>query len=223
MSAICRKMRLLVLALTFVTPAVSLSGCVGGPIAQQIVSSLLMRGADKVINNAYEAQEREAERNTALKDTPPDPYRHAFITSGFNTITPNVEALPASVNAIDGTALMASEDDTTKPTSASASDSANNNLASVQVTRLVHVEIWNLVLGDEKNLLLEKARLLGVEVPPKAEWRRWKVATGALVSAKNKPITFLIPPEFGRIGSGDRAVVEMVELDLLHVARYAVN
>ncbi|HLD10065.1 MAG TPA: hypothetical protein VJB68_08475, partial [Methylophilaceae bacterium] len=101
--------------------------------------------------------------------------------------------------------------------------SANSNLASAQVTRLVHVEIWNLIIGDEKNLLLEKARLLGAEIPPKDEWRRWKVATGALVSDKNKQITFLIPPEFGRINSGDRAVVEMTELSQIHVARYAAN
>lgn len=187
----------------------------GGPIAQQIVSSIMMRGADKIINNAYKAQEREAERHTALKDTPPDPYRYAFITSSFKTIAPTVEVLPSSASAIDGTALITSKDGTASPT--------NTNLASAQVTRLVHVEIWNLIIGDEKNLLLEKARLLGAEVPPKDEWRRWKVATGALVADKNKPITFLIPPEFGRVGSGDRAVVEMTELSQIHVARYAVN
>jgi hypothetical protein len=215
MSAFYRTMRLLILALTFVTPVITLSSCMGGPIAQQIVSSIMMRGADKIINNAYEAQEREAERHTALKDTPPDPYRYAFITSGFKTIAPTVEALPASASAIDGTALITSKDGTASPT--------NTNLASAQVTRLVHVEIWNLIIGDEKNLLLEKARLLGAEVPPKDEWRRWKVATGALVADKNKPITFLIPPEFGRVGSGDRAVVEMTELSQIHVARYAVN
>src|SRR3989344_658582 len=106
MSAFYRTMSLLILALTFVTPLVTLSGCMGGPIAQQIASSILMRGADKIINNAYEAQQREAKRNRALEDTPPDPYYYAFITSGFKTITPTVEALPASTGAIDGTALI---------------------------------------------------------------------------------------------------------------------
>lgn len=191
----------------------------GGPVAQQIATSLLTRGADKVINNAYEAQQREAESRAALKDTPPDPYLYAFITSGFNTIPPAVEALPASASAVGGTALMESKNGAAEPTPALA----NTNLASAQATRLVHVEIWNLIIGDEKNLLLGKARLLGAEVPPKDEWGRWKVATGALIGDKNKQITFLIPPEFGRIGSGDRVVVEMTEPSQIHVARYAAN
>ena len=219
MSAFYRTMRLLILALTLVTPVIALNGCMGGPIAQQIATSLLTRGADKIINKTYEAKQREEERNRKLEDTLPDPYRYVFITSGFNTISPTVEALPASAGAIDGTALTASEAGAARPTPASA----NNNLASAQATRLVHVEIWNLIIGDEKNLLLEKARLLGAEVPPRDEWRRWKVATGALVGEKNKPVTFLIPPEFGRINSGDRAVVEITEPNQIHVARYAAN
>ncbi len=219
MSAFPRTMRLLILAITFVTPVISLSGCVGGPLAHQIVTSLLTRGADKIINKTYEAKLREEERNRKLEDTLPDPYRYAFITSGFNTISPVVEPLPASAGAIDGTALMATEDDAAVLTTASTS----NHLAPAQVTRLAHVEIWNLIVGDEKNLLLEKARLLGADVPPREEWQRWKVATGALVSDRNKPITFLIPPEFGRINSGGRAVVEMAELSQIHVVRYAAN
>lgn len=215
MSAFYRTVRLLILALTSVTPALTLSGCIGGPIAQQIARSIITHGADKIINNAYEAQERETELHTTLKDTPPDPYYYAFITSSFKTITPTVEPLPTSANAVDGTALIASENGTASPT--------NSHLAPPRVTRLVHVEIWNLIIGDEKNALLEKARMLGGEVPPKDEWQRWRLATGALVSDKNKPITFLIPPEFGRVSSGDHAIVEMVELNQMHMARYAAN
>lgn len=191
----------------------------GGPVVQQIATSLLTRGADKVINNAYEAQQREAESRAALKDTPPDPYLYAFLTSGFETITPAVEALPVSLSAVGGTALIESKNGAAEPMPVLA----NTNLAPEQVTRLVHVEIWNLIIGDEKNLLLEKARLLGAEVQPKDEWERWKVATGALIGDKNKQITFLIPPEFGRVGSGDRVVVEITELSQIHVARYASN
>ena len=190
----------------------------GGSVAQQIATSLLTRGADKVVNNAYEAQQRETESRAALKDTPPDPYLYAFITSGFETIAPTVEALPASASTVDGTALIESKSGAAEPTPA-----ANTNLASAQATRLVHVEIWNLIIGDEKNSLLEKARLLGAEVPPKNEWEHWKVATGTLIGDKNKQITFLIPPEFGRIGSGGRVVVEMTEPSQIHMARYAAN
>jgi len=219
MSAFYRTMRLLILAITLVTPAITLSGCMGGSVAQQIATSLLTRGADKVVNNAYEAQQREIESRATLKDTPPDPYLYAFITSGFETIAPAVEALPASASTVGGTALMESKNDAAEPTPALT----NTNLASAQATRLVHVEIWSLIIGDEKNSLLEKARLLGAEVPPKGEWERWKVATGTLIDDKNKQITFLIPPEFGRIGSGGRVVVEMTEPSQINMARYAAN
>lgn len=193
-------MRLLILAITHVTPAIIMSGCIGGPIAQQIATSLISRGADKVINNSLEAQEREAKNHFVLKDTPPDPDFYTFVTSGFKTISPTVELLPASPGAVDGTAL-----------------------ASAQTTRLVHVEIWNLIIGDEKEALLENAQAIGAELPPKSEWKNWRLASGALLDEKNKHVTFLIPPELGRIGSGDHAVVEIIQLDQLYVARYASN
>ncbi len=187
----------------------------GGPVAQQIARSILMRGADKIVNNAYEAELREEEKHRTLADTPPDRYRDAFLTAGFETITPSIEALPASAVAVNNGVIDLTGNLTdAKPIQA-------------QATRLIHVEVWNLIIGDEKMMLLEKVRSLGAEVPPKDDWQRWRVATGAPVGEKagekNKPITFLIPPDMGRIGSGDRAVVEMVELDQMHVARYAAN
>jgi hypothetical protein len=188
-------MRWLIMALASAT----LAGCMGGSIAQQLASSLAIRAADKITSNAIEAQQRKNEeerRKVVLKGTAPDEYWGAFVTSRFSTISPVSEPLPANI-------------------------AAENKTAAPQATRLVRVEIWNLLVGEEKHSVLEKARRLGTsDLPPQSEWKRWQVATGGLEGDKNKPITFLIPPEFGRISSGGRAVVEMAELGDLNVARY---
>lgn len=180
----------------------TLAGCVGGSIAQQLASSLAMRAADKITSNAIDAQQRKNEeerRNVVLKDTVPDEYWGAFVTSSFSPVLPVAEPLPANM-------------------------AANDKSVAPQASRLVRVEIWNLLIGEEKRSVLEKARLAGSsDLPPQSEWKRWQVATGALEGEKNKPIIFLIPPEFGRISSGGRAVVEMANLGELNVARYPAN
>lgn len=177
----------------------ALSGCVG-PIAQQLASSIILRGADKITANAYEAQQRqEQEKGIVLKDTVPDEYYAAFISSGFETVTPTTQPLPES-------SLPAPGQET--PT-------------RIESARLVRVELWNFLLGDEKRTVLEKAYILGSEsVPPVSEWDRWQVATGASEATANQPITFLVPPELGKVRAGGNAVVEIVPQGGVHIARY---
>jgi len=246
MTAFHHKMRLLVLASIFAASALALSGCIGGPIAQQLVSSLVTRSMDKIANNAYDAKQRDeklkADRSRKLEDTQPDPYYFAFATSGFETISPVVEPLPASNTS--GTDKKIGIATSIKASNSEPIDQQNMDMSgldrgqqdkeqrkgiatsikppSLQATRLVRVEIWNLVVGDEKDQILEKARLLGEPLPPKAEWRNWKVATGAAENDK-EPITFMIPPALGSIRSGDLAVVEITESDHLYMARYAAK
>jgi hypothetical protein len=243
MTVFYHNMRLLVLASIFAATALALSGCIGGPIAQQLVSSLVTRGMDKIANNAYDAKQRDeklkADRTRKLEDTSPDPYYFAFATSGFETISPVVEPLPASdVASADkkigiATSIKASNGNSIEPPNMDVPNPHKQNkeqdsvAASIkpptlQTTRLVRVEIWNLVVGDEKNRILEKARLLGEPLPSREEWKNWKVATGAAENSK-EPITFMIPPHLGSIRSGDRAVVEITESDQLYMARYAAK
>jgi hypothetical protein len=246
MTAFPYKMKLIILALIFITPAIALSGCIGGPIAQQLVTSLITRGVDTIANNAYDAQLRDeklaAERSHVLKDTIPDPYYFAFATAGFETITPVIETLPNKGSAASDKNLgiatsiapngPSSADSLNTPSSnttssrrndtITAANPSNNNAGAARITRLVRVEIWNLVIGDEKMQILEKARLLGEPLPSKDKWHSWRVATG-LVENTEKPITFLIPPDLGFIHSGDRAVVEVTAADHLYIARYAAN
>jgi hypothetical protein len=183
-----------------------LGGCMGGPIAQQLASSIIMRAADKVVSNSIESSMRaqeEAERNKPLPDKIPDEYWAAFLTSGFSEVNPVVEPLPQQPGPQSTPVKTA---------------------ASPKVSRLVRVELWNVMLAEEKQSVLEKARLMGATtLPPKDEWAEWKVATGAIANGEEKPLVFLIPPEFGRVSSGQHAVVEMTGLGELHVARYPVN
>ena len=184
---------------------VTLSGCAGGPIAKQIASSMATRVADSVTASIVETQERkneEARHNIVLKDTPPDPYWVAFVTSGFSQVTPLAEPLPAD--------LQANQSSETTP--------------AAQVSRLVQVELWNMLTNEEKLAVLERSSQLGAtDLPPKSEWPQWKVATGGLENQKGTTIFFLIPPDFGRINSGDKAVVEISSLGGLHFARYRLN
>ena len=190
--------------------SLGLCGCLGGTVAQQLARSILMHGTDKVTTAALDAKEKSnklAAQNMPLKDTPPDPYKLAFINSGFETITPQVEPLPQQ-------AVVEVEEP----------------VQIIQETRLVQVEVWNLLVGDEKMRILEKARLQGAtDIPPKNEWQQWQVAVGATDSALYKTgkepeeITFLVPPEIGKMRSGAKAFVELSSVGELNVARYTAN
>jgi hypothetical protein len=204
----------------------ALGGCFGGTVAEQLARSVLMQGADKITASALEAKEKNdkvagqpfqqqspqpqyplqqlpSETKTLYKDTTPDPYRMAFINSGFETIAPQVQPLPENV----------AEEETP--------------IQSIHETRLVQVEVWSLLVGDEKNRVLEKARLQGsTTIPPKNEWKKWQLAVGAETDQASKDlreITFLVPPEMGKIHSGTKAVVELSTAGELNIARYAAN
>ncbi|HSH73086.1 MAG TPA: hypothetical protein VK974_08535 [Methylophilaceae bacterium] len=190
------------LALTFVT----LSGCVGGPIAQQIASSIISQTADNYTSNKYDeyllnkAKERP---NIVLKDTEPDRYWAAFVTSGFAE-TPVTTVVDDASKKPDSSMLEKSE--------------------HTESSRLVCVEVWNLLIGQEKISVLEKAQLLGsTQLPKPEEWANWQVATGALETDRKRTITFLIPPDFGKFFSGERAFVEISDVGGLHIARHLAN
>jgi len=182
-----------------------LSACLGGTIAQQIVRSMLTTTADKVVANAMDEQERKdmlAKQNAPLKDTEPDPYWAAFVTSGFEQVQVIATPLPKSTQSVN-------EDAQTNSTPQSA--------------LLVRVELFNLLLGEEKNKLLEKARALGaITLPIKSEWQHWQVGTG-IIEGNQKLITFLIPPEFGKMPSGAKVTVEIAPSGELNMLRYAYN
>jgi len=188
-----------------------LGGCLGGSVAQQLVSSILMHGADQATASAMDAQERNdkiAARNTPLKDSPPDELHLFLFNSGFKSVEtstqPHIEPLPIT------------QTDAETPTKV------------IQESKLVSVEVWNLLIGDEKQHLLEKARLQGSPlIPPKEEWSQWQIAVGApdIQQHSNKPvaITFLIPPDIGKMRTGAKALVELPHAGELSIARYPLN
>lgn len=191
-------------ALVLMTTA--LCSCVGAPIAQQIVQSILLHGADKATAAAIDANEEKqklAAQNMPLKDTTPDKYDIAFINAGFEEVKPQIEPLPQQTSIEE------------KP------------VQLMQETKLVQVEVWSLLIGDEKQHILEAAKKQGsTELPPENEWQQSQIAIGATSNSKlNKQevITFLIPAEIGKLHSGSKALVELSTAGQLSVARYAVN
>jgi len=184
--------------------AAMMSGCAGGPIAQQIASSVATRVADKVVGDMVDAQllrERQP-RNFVLKDTEPDPYVGSFLLMQFPDVPKGeavVEPLPAYIAYEQGK-------------------------AAPPVSRLVTVDVLNIVIGREKQDLLERSRRNGSTILPEPiEWRDWQIATGSLRGRQDAQLYFLVPPDFGRMKSGDAAVVEIAEVGGLHIARYRAN
>ncbi len=184
-----------------------LTGCLGGTVAQQLARSMLMQGADKVATAAIDAHDRNEKAITnkaLLKDTVPDEYQTAFVHSGFEPVQIQIEPLPQ----------IAEETETP--------------IQFMQESKLVSVEVWNLLIGDEKQHLLEKARLQGSTIiPPKEDWNQWQIAVGAvesrLVNNKQQSIIFLIPPDIGKMRTGGKALVELSSAGELNIARYAIN
>ena len=177
-----------------------LNGCVGGPVAAQIVRTIATKVADNAIANAMDVQDGPSNRKSqqqsiALKDTVPDDTWMMLATAGFKPVDPNAQALPEAA-----------------PEEVPAQVFQSSNL--------VRVQLFNLLIGAEKDAVYEKARRLGaLNLPNPREWARWNVATG-MTEKDKKEITFLIPPEFGKLPSGTLAVVELAGPGDLNIARY---
>lgn len=237
-----------------------LSGCLGGTVAQQIARSIATSMADKAMASAMDVEDGPSNRkpdysqasqiNTASKpvtqtsslpqpykpaNTAPtsekalakqklenynmarrsieqaqyDPYRLAIANTAFEELKPIAEPLPEQVVEAESAAQV------------------------IQSSQLVRVELFNLLIGEEKNAVYEQARLMGASsLPQKREWPLWRVATGAIQSdsiesskaeSSKKQITFLIPPEFGKLPSGAVTMVELASPGELNVARYAAQ
>ena len=174
-----------------------LCSCLGGTVAQQIVSAIATRVADKAVSSAIDAKEKRD--SEALRNAPPDPYTVAFVNSAFEEVKPIAEPLPEQIV------------ETETP------------IQIVQSSQLVCVELFNLLIGEDKAAVYENAHLMGAaSLPQKREWQSWRVATG-VVEKDKKIITFLIPPEFGKMPSGAVAMVELASPGELNVARYKGN
>ncbi len=194
------RLRFPTLAFTLLFAALG-SGCAGGPLAQQIASSIATRMADKVVSDIVDEQLRKEREppNIILKDMGPDPYMAQMLLMQFPDNPPPqtvVEPLPAYVPLQFGDARV--------PTS-----------------RLVPVETWNLIIGQEKQAVLERSLRNGSTIlPDPVEWSRWQLATGALEDQGKSQVNFLVPPDLGRLNSGDHVIVEITNTGGLHIARY---
>lgn len=178
-----------------------LSACMGAPLAQQLLSSAVMHGTDNILTNAYEAQQRDALNHRVLKDSLPDEYWASFVTAGFQKLTPVEEPLPATDSTI-----------------------ATATKSELEASALVRVEVWNMLIGDEKLAVLEQAYVSGnKDLPPREDWANLRVAIGALEGSRGQPLIFLIPDDLGRLNSGQSTIVELGNNGELNVARYAAN
>jgi hypothetical protein len=253
MIIIDKSLKLLVL----LTLSFALSGCLGGTIAQQIVRSIATKVADKavaramdvdedqatsnrkptytdnalsqnsqaqnnqtqtnqILNNQTQNKQLQAQRkqqpaqnNNSLESTTTDPYQVAMLNSQFQPYNPANE--------------VSEEQETAE---------IETSIAAIQTSQLVRVELFNLLIGNEKAAVYDKARLIGATTLPNArDWKYWQVATGVIhndnadskQTANQKVITFLIPPDIGKLPSGSITMVELARPGELSIARYKAN
>lgn len=200
-----------------------LTACLGGTIAQQIARSIATSVADNAVATAMDVKEIESKNqfdrkpnSIILKDTVPNPYLIAFANARFEQVKPIAEQLSEQIADIETSVAVAIS------------------------SQLVRVELFNLLIGEEKDAVYAKAKLMGATSLPKLrEWKLWRVATGKITTeqtAKDNPaqiksqivnnhelITYLIPPELGKLSCGSVALVELATLGELNIARYKVN
>ena len=151
-----------------------------------------------------------------------DKYLSAFLFSGFEETPPNTP-------------------DINKPETA-PTPAVESEPSAIEASHLVSVEVWSIILGEEKISLLAKAQNLGAtQLPPPNEWHEWKMAIGSLEgpgfdrkgldrdeletrrnneSDAKKTILFIAPPDFAKFKNGDHVIVEILNSGGVHIARY---
>ncbi len=227
-----------------------LAGCLGGTIAQQIARSIATSVADKAMARAMDVDEDQPYSNrkpsntntqtayapTTQSSSLPQPYKPANSPANAKQDVAKQQSAQHQLNqqnmqqaqadpyriAIANTAFEELKPQDLKPIAEPLPTEAEseNIVEVIQSSQLVRVELFNLLIGDEKNAVYEQARLMGAtSLPKQREWALWRVATGAIQDNK-KPITFLIPPEFGKLPSGAVTMVELASPGELNVARY---
>ena len=237
--------------------AILLAGCLGGTIAQQIARSIATSVADKAMARAMDVDEDQPYSNrkpsntntqtayapTTQSSSLPQPYKSANSSANakqdvakqqakqYQSAQRSMQQAQADPYriAIANTAFEELKPQDLKPIAEPLPTEAEseNIVEVIQSSQLVRVELFNLLIGDEKNAVYEQARLVGaLSLPQKREWQRWAVATGAIQnnkSADKKMITFLIPPEFGKLHAGTETMVELAGPGELNIARYKAN
>lgn len=229
-----------------------LSGCLGGTVAQQIVRSIATSVADKAMARAMDVDEDQPYSNrkpdysqtsqasaasnpSTQTSAVPQPYKPAITapTSEKAQAKQNLENYNIAKRSIEQAqydpyrlAITNTAFEEVRPIAEPLPEQVAEAESAVQViqsSQLVRVELFNLLIGEEKNAVYEQARLMGASsLPQKREWAMWRVGTGA-VQPDKKVITFLIPPEFGKLPSGAVTMVELASPGELNVARYSAQ
>lgn len=176
--------------------ATLLSGCMGGSIARQVASSIAMQIADRAVGHALDEPQvqEQGQTNRLLMRPGLDPYQEAFLRAQL-VVPPAPVAPPLP-----------------KPDPAES--------AVPLVTPLTTVEIWGMVIGEEKQSMLENMRELGIaSLPPEHTWDQWQLAEGGVPEMSDRALLILVPPELGKMHSGDHAVIELGVANGLYVAK----
>lgn len=192
--------------LTICTACLLLCGCLGGTVAQQLVRSIATSIADKTIANAMDVNEdgqQTSHNRTAFSGKQSDEMSYALMNTRF-------KQAPAKKTPLTKQIIK------------------EKSVPIIKANAFVPVKVINLIIGEEKNLMYEKAKRLGaLNLPDAQSWNNGYVATGEIKSKDTttgaKRITFHVPVSLGKPISGTVIIVEQANLGDLHIARYHLN
>ncbi len=177
-----------------------LSGCLGGSIAQQIARSIATSIADKTIANSMgvnESDEQVQRKSTTLSNRPPSDLSLALMYTSFREAPTQTEDTIAQ--------------EIEKP------------MEMIKTNPLVRAKVFNIILGQEREVLLDKARRIdALNVPDQEVEADWHVVMGEIENNKT-PITFVVSPRLGKPICGSIAIVELANAGDLNIARYTLG
>lgn len=177
-----------------------LTGCLGGTIAQQIARSIATSVADNAIANAMDVNEdtqAKPKQSTVLENRRPSDLSLAITRTSFKKA--EIQSHNKAVEA------------------------NGRETQIIKSSALVHVKVFNIVIGKEKNNYFERARIVGaLNLPQQEEWHLWHVATGEIID-NEATITFIVPPNLGKPISGATTIVELANIGDINIARYHNN
>ncbi|MDR2219253.1 MAG: hypothetical protein LBE24_01585 [Methylobacillus sp.] len=162
----------------------------------------LQEAGNSPLGNTSQNSAPEASKPMTLADMDPDLV--AFLTTPLITSVPSEPQEVMTANPDQDTGEVAPR------------NPAPN--AEARISKLVTMEIWGLILGDEKHSTFETIRQLNImPLPPEQQWDQWQLAEGGM-SGTERPMLILIPPAIGKVRSGDLTVVEVGSVNGIYVA-----
>jgi hypothetical protein len=187
----------------------------GGTIVQQLASSAAMQAADAMVEKIDPSPTSTNRQGNDLLGSGGRDITQEILFDGKVTFPDLPQPTPRDPLA----GLLPAPEIAEQPPEPPPPP-AISTTAEAATTPLATVEIWGLVVGNEKEAMLKNLSQLGIGMlPPRNVWDQWQLVEGGIPQADRRPLLILVPPELGKLRSGDKAVIETSSANGIYLAR----